>query len=110
MSPYLFIPFFALIAILQTTLVPLLPTGEARPDLAGPLAVAANQQRLVATGAEITNAGGDTRQRQLPFQPSIVAGQFLDLGSLAIGDYVVEVRASGGAAEAIELIPFRITG
>ncbi len=33
MSPYLLIPLFLLVAIIQTTLVPLLPTGQARPDL-----------------------------------------------------------------------------
>ncbi len=33
MSPYLLLPLFVLVAILQTTLVPLLPFGEARPDL-----------------------------------------------------------------------------
>src|SRR5512140_1465644 len=33
MSPYLLLPLFAIVAILQTTLVPLLPFGEARPDL-----------------------------------------------------------------------------
>ncbi len=33
MSPYLLLPLFFLVAIAQTTLVPLLPTGDARPDL-----------------------------------------------------------------------------
>ncbi len=33
MSPYLLAPLLALIALVQTTLVPLLPTGQARPDL-----------------------------------------------------------------------------
>jgi rod shape-determining protein MreD len=33
MSPYLLVPIFALIAVLQATLVPMLPTGEAKPDL-----------------------------------------------------------------------------
>ncbi len=33
MSPYLLLPLFALVAIVQTTLVPLLPTGQAKPDL-----------------------------------------------------------------------------
>ncbi|MGB8643806.1 MAG: rod shape-determining protein MreD [Anaerolineae bacterium] len=33
MSPYLLLPLFALVAVIQTTLVPLLPTGDAKPDL-----------------------------------------------------------------------------
>ncbi len=33
MSPYLLLPLFLLVAIVQTTLVPLLPTGDAKPDL-----------------------------------------------------------------------------
>ena len=33
MSPYLLLPLFALLAIVQMTLVPLLPFGQARPDL-----------------------------------------------------------------------------
>lgn len=33
MSPYLLLPLFAFIAVVQATLVPLLPFGDARPDL-----------------------------------------------------------------------------
>ncbi len=33
MSPYLLVPLLALTAIVQATLVPLLPTGDAKPDL-----------------------------------------------------------------------------
>jgi hypothetical protein len=50
----------------------------------------------------------------LPVTPPADSGRLqqvdLPLGSLAVGDYLVEIRASGGAAEAAELIPLRIAG
>jgi hypothetical protein len=50
----------------------------------------------------------------LPVSPAGVPGGLqqvdLPLAGLAVGDYLVEVRASGGAGEAADLIALRVTG
>lgn len=49
MSPYIVAPLLAVIAILQTSLAPLLPTGQVRPEL----------MLLVVVGWGIVHGGGE---------------------------------------------------
>lgn len=92
MSPYLLVPIFALIALLQTTLVPLLPTGLARPDL----------MLLLVVAWGIVKGGGE------PLIWGLAGGLLLDLMSgMPFGIQTIALGAIGLLADAMETNFFR---
>ncbi len=92
MSPYLLIPVFALLAAVQTTLVPLLPTGDARPDLMLVIVIAWG---VVRGGGEATLWG-------------LGGGLFLDLMSGApFGLQTLGLAVVGLVADLMETAFFR---
>ncbi len=92
MSPYLLIPLFTLIAAVQAALVPLLPTGEARPDLF----------LLLVVGWGIVHGGGEATLLGL------AGGLFLDLLSSApFGIQTLGLTAVGLLADLMETNFFR---
>jgi rod shape-determining protein MreD len=92
MSPYLLVPGLAFAAIVQATLVPLLPTGEARPDLLLLFVVAWG---IVRGGGEATVWG-------------LAGGIFLDLLSgVPFGVQTLGLTAVGLLADAMETNFFR---
>ena len=92
MSPYLLVPIFALMAVLQATLVPLLPTGEAKPDLL----------LLIVVGWGIVRGGGESVMWGLG------GGLFLDLVSgVPFGVQAIALGAIGLLADLMETNFFR---
>ncbi len=92
MTPYLLIPVFAILAAMQVTLVPMLPTGDARPDLLLVLVVAWG---IVRGGGEATLWG-------------LGAGLFLDLISgVPFGVQTLGLAAVGLLADLMETNFFR---
>jgi rod shape-determining protein MreD len=92
MSPYLLAPLLALVALVQTTLVPLLPGGTARPDL---LLII-----IVAWG--IVRGGGEAALWGL------LGGLFLDLLSgVPFGLQTLGLAAIGLLADLMETNFFR---
>jgi rod shape-determining protein MreD len=92
MSPYLLVPIFALIAVLQTTLVPLLPTGAAKPDL----------MLLIVVAWGIVHGGGES------VVWGLAGGLFLDLMSgVPFGVQAIALGAIGLLADLMETNFFR---
>lgn len=92
MSPYLLVPILALIALLQATLVPLLPTGEAKPDL----------MLVIVVGWGIVQGGGES------LVWGLAGGLFLDLMSgMPFGVQTIALGAIGMLADAMETNFFR---
>ncbi len=92
MSPYLLIPIFALIAVVQTTLLPLIPTGAAKPDL----------MLLIVVAWGIVRGGGEAALWGL------AGGLFLDLLSgVPFGVQTMGLGAIGLLADLMETNFFR---
>lgn len=92
MSPYLLIPLFALIAVVQATLLPLLPSGAAKPDL----------MLLIVVTWGIVQGGGEAALWGL------AGGLFLDLLSgVPFGVQTIGLGAIGLLADLMETNFFR---
>lgn len=92
MSPYVLVPVFALIAVLQTTLVPMLPTGGGRPDL----------MLVIVVGWGIVRGGGQS------VVWGLAGGLFLDLVSgVPFGVQTIALGAIGLVADLMETNFFR---
>jgi rod shape-determining protein MreD len=91
-SPYLLVPLFALIAVVQATLVPLLPTGAAKPDI----------MLLIVVAWGIVRGGGEAALWGL------AGGLFLDLLSgVPFGVQTLGLGAIGLLADLMETNFFR---
>ncbi len=92
MSPYLLIPLLALLALAQTTLMSMLPTGPAKPDLV----------LVLVVGWGIVRGGGEATLWALG------GGLFLDLVSgVPFGLQTVGLAAVGLLADLMETNFFR---
>jgi rod shape-determining protein MreD len=92
MSPYLLVPIFAIVSVIQATLVPLLPTGVAKPDL----------MLLIVVSWGIVQGGGESGVWGL------TGGLFLDLMSGApFGVQTIALGAIGFLADLMETNFFR---
>jgi rod shape-determining protein MreD len=92
MNPYLLVPLFAFVAIIQATLVPLLPTGGAKPDL----------MLLLVVSWGIVQGGGESVLWGLG------GGLFLDLMSgVPFGVQTIALGTIGLLADLMETNFFR---
>lgn len=92
MSPYVLVPFSVLVAVIQATLIPMLPTGQARPDL----------MLVIVVAWGIVRGGGES------VVWGLTGGLLLDLFSgVPFGVQTVALGAIGLVADVMETNFFR---